>query len=65
MAQPVRDCHDRLARVQQGRVGEASAAAEAAEGCTTLSDGVTGIRGLLEHVGIDTSGRNHRRRTGR
>jgi hypothetical protein len=33
-------------------------AAKAADGCTAACDGVTGIRGLLEHVGIDTTGRD-------
>jgi hypothetical protein len=31
---------------------------EPTDGCTTACDGVTGIRGLLEHVGIDTTGRD-------
>jgi hypothetical protein len=31
---------------------------EPTDGCTTACDGVTGIRGLLEHVGVDTTGRD-------
>lgn len=34
------------------------AATQATDGCTSACDGVTGIRGLLEHVGIDTTGRD-------
>jgi hypothetical protein len=33
-------------------------APNATDGCTTSCDGATGIRGLLEHVGIDTTGRD-------
>lgn len=35
-----------------------TAATQATDGCTTACDGGTGIRGLLEHVGIDTTGRD-------
>lgn len=34
------------------------AATEATDGCTNACESATGIRGLLEHVGIDTTGRD-------
>jgi hypothetical protein len=49
--------HDAF-RVALDEPAPGPAATQATDGCTTACDGVTGIRGLLEHVGIDTTGRD-------
>jgi hypothetical protein len=47
-----------LNALQPPEDGEASIAAEAVDGCTPACQNTPGIRGLLEHVGIDTTGRD-------
>jgi hypothetical protein len=47
---------DQLLHGEQATPGRA--ATEATGGCTSACNGATGIRGLLEHVGIDTTGRD-------
>jgi hypothetical protein len=52
------DCPDPCAADDLLHGEQPTPAPSTTDGCTSACDGVTGIRGLLEHVGIDTTGRD-------